>query len=87
MMMVWFVKLMGWALALSELLTDLKAVKAKAPETTVVDYAEAASVILAQPGVDTWLARVEEQYGPGKAEAIREQLPFVLWGIDFATER
>ncbi len=87
MMMVWFVKLMGWALALSELLTDLKAVKAKDPATTVADYHEAANVILAQPGVDSWLARVEEKYGPGKAEAIRTELPFVLWGIDFATER
>ena len=85
--MLWFMKLMGWALALSEFLTDLKAVKAKAPETSVADYGEAAAAILAQPGVETWLARVEEKYGPGKADAIREQLPFVLWGIDFATER
>ena len=85
--MLWFMKLMGWAIALSELLTDLKAVKAKEPETTVADYSEAAAVILAQPGVDTWLARVEERYGPGKADAIRTELPFVLWGIDFATER
>ena len=86
-MMVWFMKLMGWAIALSELLTDLKAVKAKAPETTVADYSEAAAVILSQPGVDTWLQRIEERYGPGKADAIRNELPFVLWGIDFATER
>lgn len=85
--MLWFMKLMGWALALSELLTDLKVVKAKASETTVADYTEAATVILAQPGVDGWLQRVKEKYGPGKADAIREQLPFVLWGIDFATER
>ena len=85
--MLWFMKLMGWAIALSELLTDLKAVKAKAPETTVADYSEAAAVILAQPGVDAWLQRIEERYGPGKAEAIRNELPFVLWGIDFATER
>ena len=85
--MVWFMKLMGWAIALSELLTDLKAVKAKAPETTVADYSEAAAVILSQPGVDTWLQRIEERYGPGKADAIRNELPFVLWGIDFATER
>jgi len=85
--MVWFMKLMGWAIALSELLTDLKAVKAKAPETTVADYSEAAAVILAQPGVDAWLERVEERHGPGKADAIRTELPFVLWGIDFATER
>ena len=85
--MLWFMKLMGWALALSELLTDLKVVKAKAPETTVADYSEAATAILAQPGVDTWLQRIEERYGPGKADAIRAELPFVLWGIDFATER
>ncbi len=85
--MLWFMKLMGWAIALSELLTDLKAVKAKAPETTVADYSEAAAVILSQPGVDTWLQRIEERYGPGKADAIRNELPFVLWGIDFATER
>lgn len=85
--MLWFMKLMGWAIALSELLTDLKAVKAKAPETTVTDYSEAAAVILSQPGVDAWLQRIEERYGPGKAEAIRTDLPFVLWGIDFATER
>jgi hypothetical protein len=87
MMMAWFMKLMGWALALSELLTDLNAVKAKAPGTSVADYTQAAAVILAQPGIDAWLARVEQQYGAGKADAIREQLPFVLWGIDFATER
>ena len=85
--MVWFLKLMGWALGLSEVLNDLKAVKAKAPETTVADYTEAAAAILAQPGVETWLARVEEKYGPGRADAIRAELPFALWGIDFATER
>jgi len=85
--MVWFLKLMGWALGLSEVLNDLKAVKAKAPETSAADYTEAASAILAQPGVDAWLARVEGKYGPGKADAIRAELPFVLWGIDFATER
>jgi hypothetical protein len=85
--MLWFMKLMGWALSLSELLTDLKAVKAKAPETSAADYGDAAAAILAQPGVDAWLARVEQKYGPGKAEAIRTELPFVLWGIDFATER
>ena len=76
--MVWFLKLMGWALALSEVLNDLKAVKAKAPETAVADYSQAAAAILAQPGVDAWLARVEEKYGPGKADAIRNELPFVL---------
>jgi hypothetical protein len=85
--MVWFLKLMGWALGLSEVLNDLKVVKAKAPETTVADYSEAATAIMAQPGVDTWLQRIEERYGPGKADAIRTELPFVLWGIDFATER
>jgi hypothetical protein len=85
--MLWFMKLMGWALALSELLADLKVVRAKAPETTVADYTEAAAAIMAQPGVDTWLQRIEERYGPGKADAIRTELPFVLWGIDFATER
>ena len=85
--MLWFMKLMGWALALSELLSELKAVKAKAPETTVLDYQEPAAVILAQPGIGDWLKRVETEYGPGTAEAIRTQLPFVLWGLDFATER
>ncbi len=85
--MVWFLKLMGWALALSEVLGDLKAVKAKAPDTSVADYSEAAAAILAQPGVDAWLGRVEDKYGAGKADAIRTELPFVLWALDFATER
>jgi len=85
--MEWFLKLMGWALSLSQMLTDLKAVRARSPQTTAGDYAQAAAAILAQPGVETWLLRVEEKYGPGKADAIRAEIPFVLWAIDFATER
>jgi hypothetical protein len=87
MTMLWFMKIMGWALSLSEVLSDLKAVKAKAPETTAADYSHAAAAVLGQPGIDAWLARVEEKYGAGKADAIRAELPFVLWAIDFATER
>jgi len=86
-MPLWFFKLFGWALALGELFSDLKAVKAKAPETSVDDYTGAAARVLAQPEVAAWLERVETKYGAGKAEAVRGELPFSLWLIDYATER
>jgi hypothetical protein len=86
-MPLWFFKLFGWALALGELFSGLKAVKAKAPETSVDDYTEAAATVLAQPEVAAWLERVEAKYGAGKAEAVRGELPFALWLIDYATER
>ena len=85
--MDWLLKLLGWGIALSGLFAELKAVKAKAPETTVADYNEAAAAVLATPDTATWLAKIEQKYGAAKAEAIRTELPFVLWAIDYATER
>ena len=70
------------ALRLATLWEQLSAVKAKAPETSPADYAPAAAVVLEDPGVQRWLARL----GPQQQAQFADSLPLFIWGLDNMAE-
>lgn len=77
-----WMKYLYLALRLATLWENLKAVRAKAPETTAMSYAPAAEAMLTDDGVQRWLGRLTES----EQSKFVESLPLFIWGLDNMVE-
>ena len=70
------------AIRLGTLWENLKGVSARDAATTSESYQPAAAVILEDPGIQKWLARLS----PDEQRKFVEGLPVFVWGLEAMTE-
>jgi len=70
------------AIRLGTLWENLQRVKASDATTTSESYQPAAAVVLEDPGVQKWLARLS----PADQAKFVDGLPVFVWGLDAMTE-